>query len=74
MRTTEGQLLVTSTTDPYPARLEIDFPERLSRLSTLFRLILMIPIGIIALLIDGGAPSTAALLTAVGGGGGHVPA
>ena len=29
---------------PYPARLEIDYPERLSRPKTLFRLILVIPI------------------------------
>ena len=29
---------------PYPARLEIDYPERLSRVKTLFRIILVIPI------------------------------
>jgi hypothetical protein len=32
---------------PYPARLEIDYPEKLRRLTTLFRPILMIPIAII---------------------------
>ncbi len=33
---------VTST--PYPARLEIDYPEELDRVSTIFRLIYIIPI------------------------------
>ena len=32
---------------PYPARLEIDYQEKLRRLTTLFRPILMIPIAII---------------------------
>ena len=33
---------------PYPARLEIDYPERLSRVKTLFRIILVIPIAVVA--------------------------
>ena len=33
---------------PYPARLEIDYPERLSRVKTLFRIILVIPILVVA--------------------------
>ena len=33
--------------ETYPARLQIDYPERLDRLTTLFRLIWFIPIGII---------------------------
>jgi len=32
----------------YPVRLEVDYPERLSRLSTFFRLILAIPVLIMA--------------------------
>jgi hypothetical protein len=37
----------------YPARLEIDFPEKLDRLTTFFRLIWIIPIAIILGLISG---------------------
>lgn len=41
---------------PYPARLEIDYPERSSRLTTAFRIILIIPIAIIlGILTSGGA-------------------
>lgn len=36
----------------YPARLDIDYPEHLDRLSTLFRLFLIIPIAIILGLIS----------------------
>ncbi len=43
----------------YAARLEVDYPEELDRLTTFFRLIWIIPIGIIL-----------ALLSASGGGGG----
>lgn len=37
----------------YAARLEIDFPEKLSRLTTFFRLIWVIPIAIILSLVSG---------------------
>jgi len=37
----------------YPTRLEIDYPEKLDRLSTFFRLIWIIPIGIILGLVSG---------------------
>ena len=38
----------------YPARLEIEYPESgLSRLKTLFRIVLIIPIGVVAALITG---------------------
>ena len=44
---------------PYPARLEIDYPERLSRPKTLFRIILVIPILVVgALLTQGFAGAT----------------
>jgi len=33
--------------NPYPARLEIDYPEELDRVSTIFRLIYVIPIAIV---------------------------
>ena len=38
----------------YPARLEIDYAERLSRVKTLFRIILIIPIGVMGALLTGG--------------------
>ncbi len=39
---------------PYPARLEIDYPERLSRPKTLFRIILVIPILVVGALLTQG--------------------
>jgi hypothetical protein len=39
----------------YPARLDIDRPEQHDRLSTLFRLILVIPIGLILAVLTAGA-------------------
>ena len=40
---------------PYPARLEIDYPERLNRVTTAFRIILIIPIAIVlGILTDSG--------------------
>ena len=39
--------------ETYAARLEIDYPEQLNQLTSLFRLLLIIPIGIIAALISG---------------------
>ena len=39
------------TTAPYAARLNVDYPEQLDRLTTLFRLIWIIPIGIILSLL-----------------------
>jgi hypothetical protein len=39
---------------PFPIRLEVDYPERLSRLSTLFRLILAIPVLIVLGLLGQG--------------------
>ncbi len=38
----------------YAARLEVDYPEELNRLTSFFRLIWIIPIGIIAGLVSGG--------------------
>ncbi len=42
----------------YPARLEIDYPERVSRVKTLFRIILVIPIAFIAALVSGSLVGT----------------
>ena len=41
-----------SKTTPYAARLEVDYPEKLDRLTSFFRLIWIIPIGIILGLIS----------------------
>jgi hypothetical protein len=45
---------------PFPVRLEVDYPERLSRLSTFFRLILAIPVVIILVILAGGSGFTGA--------------
>jgi hypothetical protein len=37
--------------DPYPARLEVDYPERLDRLSTAFRVIWVIPVLVVLSLL-----------------------
>ena len=44
--------------DAYPVRLEVDYPERLDRITTLLRLILIIPIALLfSLLGNVGAPT-----------------
>ena len=45
----------------YPARLEIDYPEKLDRVTTFFRLIWIIPIAIILGLIVGAGQTTIVL-------------
>ena len=42
----------------YPARLDIDYPDRLDRVSTLFRIFYMIPIAIVLSLVSAAATST----------------
>jgi hypothetical protein len=42
----------------FPARLQIDYPERLDRATTAFRLILVIPIAIVLGLLTSGASKT----------------
>jgi hypothetical protein len=42
-----------NTATEYPARLEIDYPEKLDRLTTFFRILWIIPIAIILGLISG---------------------
>lgn len=50
---------MNAPTDDYPARLAIEYPERLDRLSTLLRLIFIIPIGVVVyLLSNASAPPT----------------
>jgi uncharacterized protein DUF4389 len=40
---------------PYPARLELDYPEALDRLSTFLRLILVVPIVVLLSIVGAGA-------------------
>jgi uncharacterized protein DUF4389 len=51
------------TTQPasttYPARLQVDYPEEHNRVTTLFRLILVIPIAIVFALLTAGVTDTA---------------
>ena len=44
--------------ESYPARLDIDYPEKLDRFSTFFRLIWILPIAIIASLLSATSNST----------------
>lgn len=46
----------------YPARLEIDYPEGLDRLSTFFRLLYVIPIAIVLSLVTAAATSNTVVL------------
>lgn len=47
-------LFETTAPAPFPVRLEADYPERLSRLSTLFRIVLVIPLLVFVALITAG--------------------
>jgi hypothetical protein len=48
---------------PYPARLTVDYPESLNRVSTLFRLIWAIPIFVILALLTASASDTVTVIT-----------
>jgi hypothetical protein len=47
---------------PYPVRLDIDYPEKLSRLTTFFRLIMVIPIAIVLGLLSNSIAFATALM------------
>jgi hypothetical protein len=56
-------------TDPaqiYAARLEIDYPESLNRVTTAFRIILIIPIAVVANILSATAVSTVTVVTQSG--------
>src|SRR5688500_6655667 len=57
MRQTEGAVMVAPE-QTYAARLEIDYPDRLDRVTTLFRVVLIIPIAIVLSLVSASATST----------------
>ena len=50
--------MATSQADSYPARLDIDYPEELNRITTLFRLILIIPIAIVLGILSANGSAT----------------
>lgn len=52
--------------EPYAARLAIDYPEQLDRVTTFFRLIWVIPISIISSFLMGSAYSTVTTVTRSG--------
>jgi Domain of unknown function (DUF4389) len=47
----------------YPARLDIDYPDRLDRVSTLLRIFYIIPIAIVLSLVSAAATSTTVIYT-----------
>ena len=57
---------MVTQSESYPARLIIDYPERLDRFSTFFRLIWIIPIAIIASLLSATSNSTVMVVTETG--------
>lgn len=52
---------------PYAARLTVDYPERLDRLSTLLRLVWVLPIVILLSIVEGTGEGLRAGGTLVGG-------
>jgi len=51
-------MTVQSAASVYPARLEVDYPEQHDRVTTLFRVVLIIPIGIVISVLTAGANRT----------------
>jgi membrane protein YdbS with pleckstrin-like domain len=54
---------MTTADQPYAARLEIDYPERLDRLTTFFRLVWIIPIAIVLSLLTATGNETVITVT-----------
>ena len=57
---------MTTRSESYAARLEIDYPEELDRVTTVFRLIWMIPIMVILILLTGTGSTTYTTITEAG--------
>jgi hypothetical protein len=51
-------MTVQSTASDYPARLEVDYPEQHDRVTTLFRVFMVIPIGIVLAALTAGSTQT----------------
>ncbi len=56
----------TNSTQSYPARLDIDYPESLNRVTTAFRIVVIIPIAILANIVSATAVSTVTVVTESG--------
>jgi hypothetical protein len=65
-RTNARSWTVVAPPEPYAARLAIDYPEKLDRVTTLFRLIWAIPIVIILSLLSASASETVTVVTGTG--------
>src|SRR3970282_495209 len=61
--TTKGDIDMVTPSQSYPARLSIDYPEKLDRVSTFFRLIFVIPILVILSLLTATANDTVTVIT-----------
>ena len=60
----------TNASTPYPVRLSVDYPDRqLDRLSTLLRIIWIIPIGVIIALVSGSTVTVGGATTFIAAGG-----
>jgi hypothetical protein len=53
-----GSVAPSSGSAPYPARLQVDFAESFNRLTTFFRLVLIIPIAVVIGVLTAGATKT----------------
>src|SRR5665811_421955 len=62
----EGGILMETRSESYPARLDIDYPEKLDRLTSFFRLIWLVPIAIIWSLLSATSSSTATVMRETG--------
>jgi Domain of unknown function (DUF4389) len=51
-------MTVQSAASVYPARLEVDYPDQHNRVTTLFRVVLIIPIGILIGVLTAGSSQT----------------
>jgi len=58
MAAMDTQIIEQPDSSAYAARLEIDYPGPLDRLSTLFRLFYLIPIAVVVSFLSGGAGTT----------------
>lgn len=57
---------MVTESEPYAARLDIDYPEKLDRFTTFFRLVWVIPIAIVASLLSSTGTSTWTVVTETG--------
>ena len=76
-RTELRRTILSAQDETYAARLAIDYPEQLDRVTTLLRIIWIIPIVVIVVLVGGGGGEGTAVSdseTMIGGSGGGIAA